>query len=356
MYENISCFIAMLQRRVTGRAAAGVALPLGGALLLPALIILAIADDPEKSLAAFFAGPWSNRWFLGNTLDDAVLLLTAALGAAFAFKGGCFNLGGEGQIYLGGCAAAAVLLAPAFAGFSGPLALAAAALAALCAGGVMGGLCGLLRRFAGAHELITSFLLSAALISFGNFLIAGPLRSETENLLASAAFAPNRLLPKLLAPSALSLSALVALALVAAAHIFIHNMAAGYRFRISGAAAELARSGGIMPEKRFIPAMTVSGALSGLCGFFAAAGTYGMTYAGFSGGLGWTAIAAALIADSEPFALIPVSIFLAALKAGSDAALLKAGFGFEIAAFIQAAVLLLAALPRGKRFLLGRDR
>lgn len=331
-----------------------IALPLAGAILVPALIIFASADDPGKSLAAFFTGPWSNRWFLGNTLDGAALLLTAALGAAFAFKGGCFNLGGEGQIYLGGCAAAVVLLAPVFAGFSGPAALAVAALAALCAGGVMGGLCGTLRRFTGAHELIGSFLLSAALIPLGDFLIAGPLHSGTENLLASAAFAPRFLLPKLLAPSALSLSAPVALALVLCAHVFVHYTAAGYRFRVSGAAPELARSGGITPENRFIPAMAVSGALSGLCGFFAAAGTYGMAYAGFSGGLGWTAIAAALIADGEPLALIPAALFLAALKAGSDAALLKAGFGFETAAFIQAAVLLLAALPRGKRFLPGR--
>jgi simple sugar transport system permease protein len=338
-------------KKITPRFAA--ALPLAGALLVPALIVLAGADDPAKSLAAFFAGPWSNRWFAGNTFDGAVLLLTAALGAAFAFRGGCCNLGGEGQIYLGGCAAAAVLLAPAF---SGSFALAAAALAALAAGGLMGGLCGLLRRLTGANELITSFLLSAALIPAGDFLVAGPLHAKTENLLASAAFAPDRLLPKLFSPSALSLSAPAALALAFAVRFFFRGTAAGYRLRVMGAAEDLARQGGINPEKRFTPAMAVSGAFSGLCGFFAVAGTYGTAYMGFSGGLGWTAIAAALAAGSEPLALIPVCLFLAALKAGSDAALLKAGFGFETAAFIQAAVMLLAALPRGKQLLPGGGR
>jgi simple sugar transport system permease protein len=329
----------------TGISARRTALVLIGALLLPALIVLAVSGDPAKNLAAFFAGPWSNRWFAGNTLDGAALLLTASLGALFAFSGGCFNLGGEGQIYLGGCAAAAVLLAPALAGIPGPAALAAAVLAALAAGGLMGGLCGLLRRHTGAHELITSFLLSAALIPVGDFLVTGPLHSERDNLLVSAAFAPDRLLARLLSPSALSLSAPAALALVFAVHVFIHYTAAGYRFRISGAAEELARSGGITPEKRFVPAMAASGALSGLCGFFAASGTYGMAYVGFSGGLGWTAVAAALIAGGRPLALIPVSLFLAALKAGSSAVMLKAGFGFDSAAFIQAAALMLAALP-----------
>jgi simple sugar transport system permease protein len=334
----------------------GVLLPLSGALLIPALIIFAGSSDPGKSIAAFFIGPWSNPWFLGNTLDSAALLLTASLGAAFAFKGGCFNLGGEGQIYLGGCAAAAVLLAPSVPGLSGPVLLTLAGCAAFAAGAFMGGLSGLLRRNTGANELISSFLLSAALIPAGDFLIAGPLRNRQGNLLASAAFSHDRLLPKLLPPSALSVSCLIALFLVALAHLFIHHTAAGYRFRIAGSSPELALFGGIAPEKRFVPAMTVSGALAGLCGFFAAAGTYGMAYTGFSGGIGWTAIAAALIAGNEMLALVPASLFLAVLKSGSDAALLQAGFGFETAAFIQAAVLLLAALPLGKRILLGRKK
>jgi simple sugar transport system permease protein len=100
--------------------------------------------------------------------------------------------------------------------------------------------------------------------------------------------------------------------------------------------------------------MAVSGALAGLTGFFAAAGTYGMTYQGFSGGLGWTAIAAALIAGNEPLRLFPAALILGWLKAGSDSALLQSGFGFETASFIQAAALFLAALPAGSRYLTGR--
>jgi len=331
------------------RRIAGILLPLAGAILIPAALIIAGSDDPSKSLKAFFTGPWSTLWFAGNTVDSAVLLLTAALAAAFSFKGGCFNLGGEGQIYLGGCAAAAVLLL-----FSPPLPLAYAACAALAAGGIMGWLSGLLRRACGANELITSFLFSAALIPAGDFIISGPLRDKTGNLLATPFFPRDKILPGILPPSSLSLSLAFALALTILVHFFLHSTAPGYRFRIAGAAPPLARFGGINSEKRFIPAMTVSGALSGLCGFFAVAGTYGKAYSGFSGGIGWTAIAAALIAGSEPLALIPVSLFLAALKAGSDAALLQAGFGFETAAFIQAAVLLLAALPLGRTFMAGR--
>jgi simple sugar transport system permease protein len=280
------------------------------------------------------------------------LLLTASLGIALAFRAGCFNLGAEGQIYLGGCAAAAVLLAAP--GMPGPIMLVCAALAALAAGGIMGGLSGLLRRTTGASELITSFLLAAALIPLGDYLVSALLRDPGGNLLGTEKFSPSRLLPKLLPPSALSISCIAALVLVLLGHLFLNRTIYGYRFRICGAAPSLALFGGIDPEKSWIPGMTVSGALAGLTGFFAAAGSYGMTYQGFPGGLGWTAIAAALIAGNEPLALLQVVFFLGWLEAGSASALLQAGFGFETASFIQAAALLLAALPFGSRYFLGR--
>ncbi|MDR2662604.1 MAG: ABC transporter permease [Treponema sp.] len=332
----------------------GALIPLGAALLIPFLFILIGSARPGKTLVLFFTGPWSSLWFAGNTLDGMALLLSASLGALIAFRGGCFNLGGEGQIYLGGCAAAAVLLIPCHV--PGPVMLFLAALASAAAGGAMGAVCGFLRKQLGAGELISSFLLAAALIPLGNYLISSVLRDPRGNLLATEKFPPNRLLPKLLPPSTLSVSLIIALALVVCFYVFIHRTAPGYRFRIAGAAPDLALFGGIDAEKRFFPAMALSGSLSGLTGFFAAAGTYGMCYQDFSGGIGWNAIAMALIAGNEPLLLIPVVFLFTALKAGSDAAILQASFGFETAAFIQAAALFLAALPFGIRYLERRRR
>jgi simple sugar transport system permease protein len=135
-----------------------------------------------------------------------------------------------------------------------------------------------------------------------------------------------------------------ALVLVVGGHLFINKTAPGYRFRIAGAAADFARYGGIRVESAWIPALTVSGALSGLTGFFAVAGTYGLCHLNFSGGLGWNAIAVALIARNSPLALFPAALVYGWLKAGSDSAMLASTFNFETAAFIQATVLLLATV------------
>ncbi|MDR2069439.1 MAG: ABC transporter permease [Spirochaetaceae bacterium] len=320
---------------------------LGAAVLLTVVLIVLNSPRPPHTLRAFFIGPWMFPWFLGNTLDYISLLLTASLGIALAFRGGCFNLGGEGQIYLGGLAAALVLLSggePPGTRDNAVGFLCLAALAALITGGAMGAVSGVLKRKFHADELITSFLLSAALTPLGDYLISGPFRDPTGNLLATPRFPSGRLLLRLLPPSNLSLSFAFALVLVTGGYLFINKTAPGYRFRTAGAAPDFARYGGISPESYWGPALAASGALSGLTGFFAVAGTYGRCHLGFPGGLGWNAIAVALIARNSPPALFPAALIYGWLKAGSDSALLASELNFETAAFIQAAVLLLATV------------
>jgi simple sugar transport system permease protein len=340
-------------------AALGALVTVGAAVLLIILLIAFNVSEPKQTIGAFFILPWSSVWFAGNTLDSIALLLTASLGFAIAFRGGCFNLGGEGQIYIGGIAAAAVLLSGDGTGKGGVL-LIAAAFCAAAAGGFMGTLSGILKRRFGADELITSFLLSASLIPLGDYLIAGPLRDPAGNLLASPRFEHSRRLIRLLPPSSLSLSLIFALLLLFAGWVFINKTSWGYRFSIAGADPGFARFGGITPERCWVPALGVSGALGGLAGFFAVAGTYGLCHLGFPGGLGWNAAAAALIARNRPLALIPAALIFGWLKAGSDAALLSRGLKLETTAFIQAAVLLLATVrftgPAFLRFLPVRRR
>lgn len=219
----------------------------------------------------------------------------------------------------------------------------------------MAGLSGLLKVATGTDELISSFLLSAAVSPVADYLISGPLRDHSQNLLATARFAQDRLLPHLLPPSSLNLSAPAAVLLALAAWVFLSRTAAGFRLRVVGANPGFARFAGIEGRRYWTPALATSGALHGLAGFFAVAGTYGVCHRGFAGGLGWNALAVALIARNAPLALIPAALVYAWLNAGSDAALLSSGLSFETAAFVQAAVLLLVT-ARFARFIPGGHR
>ncbi|MDR2151053.1 MAG: ABC transporter permease [Spirochaetaceae bacterium] len=299
-------------------------------------------------LEAFFIGPWRGPWFLGNTLDSIALLLTAAAGTLVAFRGGCFNLGAEGQVYLGGVAASCVLLGGN--DWNHALILIGAAAAALMAGGCMGGIAGILKRYCGAHEVISSFLLSSALTPVADYTINNYLRDKSGNLIASPLFSAT--LPHLLPPSHLSVSFIGALTLVLMTALFINTSSGGYRFRLAGADRAFAHYGGIEAQHYWVPSLALSGALCALAGFFAVAGTYGRCHLGFSGSLGWHALAVTLIAGNRPLALFPAALLYGAVKAGSEAALLITGLQLETASFIQAAVLLVATaqlFPRHKR-------
>jgi simple sugar transport system permease protein len=150
------------------------------------------------------------------------------------------------------------------------------------------------------------------------------------------------LLPRLLPPSSLSLSFIFALALLAAAHVFVNKTRAGYRFRVAGSSPAFARYGGLDSRRLFVPALSASGALAALAGFFAVAGTYGLFAIGSSGGLGWSAISCALVARGNILALLPAALLFAALKSGTDAALLLYGISFDAQSIIQALFLLVS--------------
>ncbi|MDR2111083.1 MAG: ABC transporter permease [Spirochaetaceae bacterium] len=336
----------------------GAVITVGAAVLLAVLLIVLNAPDPGKTLGAFFLGPWSSPWFLGNTLDSIGLLLTASLGAALAFRGGCFNLGGEGQIYIGGLTAAVILLSKGGAGNAGMERaisfgiLCLAALAAFTVGGILGAVSGFLKKWMGTSELITSFLLSAAISPGADYLISTSLREPSGNLLATARFAEGRTLLRIFPPSCLSLSFIFALGLTLLGYVFISRTTWGYRFGLAGSDPAFARYGGIRDEDYWVPALGISGALGGLTGFFAVAGTYGLCHLGFPGGLGWNAIAVALIARNRPLALFPAALIFGWLKAGSDAAILAEGLTLETSSFVQAAVLSLATVHFSSSFLL----
>ncbi len=307
------------------------------------IVVLSLSSPrPVDSLQAFFAGPFSSPWHLGVLLDRAALLLLAALGASAALKAGAFNLGGEAQIYAPALLTAAILAPggnPAFA----RLMPAAAFAAAIGLGALLGGIPGILRARRATSELLTSFLLSAAVVPVVDYLIQGPLRDPERNLLATRAIARQwrvgDLLPGLQANIFLPFSLLLAALLF----FFLRNTAPGFRYRLTGTAPEFSRSLGY--PARLIPAagMALSGAFHGAAGFAAVTGTWFMCHTGLTAGMGWSALAVALIARANPLAAAAAAFLYAWLETASETALLSSRFSFDSASLVQGLIFLVVS-------------
>jgi simple sugar transport system permease protein len=317
-----------------------------GVLLIPAIslfvlvvLVFFLSESPGRTLYFFFIGPLRNLYSFGNMLNAAIPLILGALGVTAAMKAGSLNLGGEGQIYVGAFTTAAAALALSKLGVMGGVLAAGAGF--LCAG-AMAAFCGFCKAKWNTSELITTFLLSNAAIPVVNFFVTGPFLDPETSLQSTRKIAEGMRLPMILKPSNLSAGFLIAVAAVVVVHFFLSRTKLGYEFRAAGSNELFARYGGINTKLNTVLAMAISGGLYGLAGSLAVLGTNYAVIKEFSSGLGWNALAAALIAGFYPPAIIPAAVFFAWIGAGARIAMQNTGLTFETASIVQAVIFFLS--------------
>lgn len=324
------------------------------AVLLAIVLIFLLSDDPGRTIYYFFAGPFINRYYLGNLLNSAIPLVFAGLGIAVAFSSSAFNLGGEGQVYAGALVTAAVCLAlPDTNGFIGGI---AAVLAGVITGAVLAGISGYFKMKWNTDLLISSFLISAAVVLIVNFLITGPLDDPASSLLATPKIAEQYRLLRIFKPSKLNISIVFSIVAAIAVYTFMYHTHRGYEMRICGLNPDFARYGGVNVNTYLVLPMILSGALHGLGGGLAVTGTHYMALKEFTFGVGWNGIAVALIAKNHPLGVIPAALFFAYLDAGAKAAMLHSDVTFEIAAIIQSVIFYLVTAQAIFSFVKYRQR
>jgi len=309
---------------------------IGAALVITFILLSVGSKNPGKAIGAFFLGPFSNTYYLGNMLNSASALILTGLGVGLAFRAGVFNLGGEGQVYVSALATTMILLRlPALPGVVGVV---IGVLAGCAAGALLAGLSGLFKQLWGTDELITSFLISAALVPTVDYLIIGPLRNQKSNLLTTKEIASQYHLLRLLPPSHLNLTLIIAVLSALLLFFILYYTVWGYELRLTGLNREFSRYGGISIGVYTVMPMVLSGALHGAAGAFTVMGTYHASISGFTSGYGWNGIAVALIGRNNPLGVIPAALIFTYLAAGANAALLHTDFTFELGAIIQAVI------------------
>jgi riboflavin transport system permease protein len=317
----------------------GTVLTLAAVLVIAIIFLLFFSPDKSESIYYFFAGPFLNSLSIGNMLSSFTLLVFSGLAITVSFRADVFNLGGEGQIYSGAIAATAVLVyVPGLNSVSGII---LASLAAAAAGGMMAGISGILKNRWNVDELISSFLLSNAIIHIIDYLITGPLWDRKSYLLTTKMIDERFNLMQFLKPSNLNSGIFGALIAVFLISFLLFYSKQGYELRICGMNREFAHYGGLNTAFYVTVPLVISGALLGLAGSTAIMGIHHATIKGFYSGIGWNGIAVALIAGTNPLAVIPSAFIFSYLNQASETAMLKADFPFELGGLIQAVVFLL---------------
>lgn len=315
--------------------------PLWG--ILASVILIAIfAEDPADAFSTFFAGTFTSKYYFGNFLNTQGFLIMAGTGAAISIISGNMNLGGEGQIYIGGFTGCLILnfvKGPSFLVFT--LALTAA----LLSGALLACFSALLKELRGAEVLLTTFLVSSATIPLVDGLITASKNAVETNLLALPYINESFRFHQILSPSPLTFSFFIAIIISILAWLYIEKSEYGKRMKIWGQAPQFAKYCGYSSKANSYCSLAVSGALNSFTGFCAVCGTYYTCLKDFYTGLGWNALSTSLIASSNPIAIIPVSFIMSWLYTSCDRVSLTQGFTFDISGIIQGAVLFSIAAP-----------
>jgi len=320
------------------------------AMLVGLLLIYFSTDDFSGALVAFADGMFGSSYAIGASLNRAVIFALVGMGFIFANRANLVNVGGEGQLALGGIFAAAVALYGGVAdlplGLSWVLPLLVGALAGACWSGIAAGL--KIRR--GTNEVISTLLL----VFVGLLLVYWSVQSEallrkprtgSSTLPESAEIPESTTLPYLTGDesSPLHIGLLIAAALALVVWLLLNKTTLGMRLRAIGLNATASRRAGINANREIFLAMSVSGGFAGLAGAMMIIGEQWYLTTGFTSGYGFDGLVAGLLARGSIPGVLCAALFFGFLRSGGMSMEMTSGVPSAVVFIIQGLVVIFIA-------------
>lgn len=291
------------------------------AFLISALILLLIGGDPIRVGRFFFQATFGDWAVFSDTLVKATPLIMVGLACAVAFKMKMWNIGAEGQFYLGAFGASLVVLIPLLpADAPRPMMLAAMALMGMLGGALWAFVPGYLKARFQINEIISTLMMNYIAILWNNFWIFD--RWSDAGFQMTPTFPKAAWLPRLAdyarefkVFSGVTLHLGVVFGLIAAVVVWwiLERSRWGYEIKLIGDNPQAARYAGLNITRNMVLVMMLSGALAGLAGMAEISGVVHRLQERISPGYGFSGIIVAWLAKLNPFAVIPVSILFGAL-------------------------------------------
>ncbi|MEE9374896.1 MAG: ABC transporter permease, partial [Rhizobiaceae bacterium] len=295
------------------------------AFLIAGLVVLFVGESPVEAAYLMVKGAFGNGYNLGYTLFFATTFIFTGLAVAMAFHAGMFNIGGEGQAYVGGLGVGLVCLSfdsilPWWLTF--PLAILGAALF----GGLWAFIPAYLQAKRGSHIVITTIMFNFIAAALMVYLLAGPLQKSATLGPRSRDFLEGGQIPKLdwlfkplgidMGSSPVNITFLLALLMAFLVWLVVWRTRFGYEMRTLGLSPRAAKYAGMPQVKIIVITMMMSGALAGMMALNPVMGDQARLQLDFVEGAGFVGIAVALMGRSHPAGIVPAAILFGALYQG----------------------------------------
>lgn len=322
------------------------------AFIVAGLVVLLVGENPLRAAQLMLQGAFGSGDGIGYTLYYATNFIFTGLAVAVAFHCGLFNIGGEGQAYIGGLGVALIVLStdgflPWWIIF--PLAVVGAALA----GGLWAFIPAYLQAKRGSHIVITTIMFNFIAAALMVYLLGGMLKPKGSMAVETRSFADSADLPRIdwliemfgytVRSAPINLSFILALVAAFAVWVLIWRTRLGYEIRTMGFSPSAARYAGMKDVRVIVICMMISGALAGMMALNPVMGAQGRLQLDFVQGAGFVGIAVALMGRSHPAGIIPAAILFGMLyQGGAELAFEMPNISRDMIVIIQGLVILFA--------------
>ena len=339
-------------RRFLGNAAGALVFPLIAILIsfaIGAVIMLATGNNPIEAYGALLRGAFGSPLAVGRTLLNATPLIFTGLAVAVAFRAGLFNIGGEGQFFIGAITAA---VAGVYLGSLGVFGMVLALAACVVTGFLWGAIPGFLKAYFGAHEVITTIMLNFVAIYLATYLALNPFRSEG-------------LVP---GTQAIDLTARIpfiglgranygfGFGLVAAllVYLFLWRTKRGFEIRAVGLSPGAASYAGMRIGVNTVLALATGGSLAALGGGEEVLGVYGNMDVPFVANLGFNGIGVALLGRNHPAGVVLGALLFGGLFSGAQEMQFATDVPLQLSSVLLAVILLLVTATKLVELIVGK--
>jgi ABC-type uncharacterized transport system permease subunit len=323
-----------IEKRLQGNPWVSLMIPLLSvilALLVEGIFLFCAGYDPWEVYGVLFKGAFGTRFGISESIVTAIPLILTGLGVSIAFRMVLWNIGAEGQLYMGAFAASWVALS--YPNAPGYLLQPAMFLAGFLGGALWGLLPAIPRALRGVNETLTTLMLNYVAIFFVAYFVYGPWRDpKSFNFPITAEFSNAAILPNL-GNTRIHAGLLIALAAAVFVYFLMKHTVWGYEIRVAGESRQAANYAGINVVRNILLVMLLSGGLSGLAGYCEVSGIFHRLQHTISPGYGYTAIIVAWLGKLNPWAIIAVAFLFGGLLAG--------GYTMQAAGLPAAAVTML---------------
>lgn len=286
-------------------------------LAVSGLMLLFLGENPFRAMGTLFGSLFRDGYTFADIFVKATPLMFTALAFGFTYKANLYNIGGQGQFYIGSVTAVAFSLL--FMGkVPGPLALLAILALVILLGGLWGGLIGWLKARFNANEFLVSMMSTYVALNIMNYLLRTALMESKGEYPQTDPLDPSVWLQTIVPGTRLHAGFILAVLACIGVWVLLYKTPFGYRVRAVGANREAAEMAGINYRTIYVTAFFISGALGALGGLAEVNGVQHMLVQGFNPDIGAAGIGIAILANGNPIGMIFAAILFGALKVGGN--------------------------------------